>query len=112
MSACICCECSQVKASIGNIIVGKPTVNHTGTFRVENKGTGLAAVMELVKPPMLTMSSKKRSLHEVPPCLTGHCLLFNIVASVHMLSSMFAMPQPPSKRCTRSCWTQGEVHAR
>lgn len=73
-----------MKASIGNIIVGKPTVNHTGTFRVENKGTGLAAVMELVKPPMLTMSSKKRSLHEVPPCLTGDWLLFRFVARVPM----------------------------
>lgn len=57
--------CVQVKASIGNIIVGKPTVNHFGTFRVENKGTGLAAVMELVKPPLLALSSKSRKLHEV-----------------------------------------------
>ncbi|KAK9839445.1 hypothetical protein WJX81_002493 [Elliptochloris bilobata] len=56
---------TKVKASIGNIIMGKPIVNHTGTFRVENKGNGLAAVMELVKPPLLSMSSKKRSLHEV-----------------------------------------------
>ena len=57
--------CVQVKASIGNIIVGKPTVNHFGTFRVENKGTGLAAVMKLVKPPLLALSSKSRKLHEV-----------------------------------------------
>ena len=57
--------CVQVKASIGNIIVGKPTVNHFGTFRIENKGTGLAAVMELVKPPLLALSSKSRKLHEV-----------------------------------------------
>lgn len=60
--------CEQVKATIGNIVVGKPTVNHTGTFRVENKGTALAAVMELVKPPLLALSSKRKLQHEVCLC--------------------------------------------
>ena len=98
MHACMCCGCPQVKASIGNIIVGKPTVNHTGTFWVENKGTGLAAVMELVKPPMLTMSSKKRSLHEVPPhncqfCkLVAACSVIAHVSHARHMSALFSDP--------------------
>ena len=80
----------QVKATIGNIIVGKPTVNHTGTFRVENKGTALAAVMELVKPPMLALSSK-RKLREVCPMGFQMCFCSCTKMDLGMLCWKFAI---------------------
>lgn len=50
----------QVQTTINNLIVGKIYIQHTGTYTVRNHSTGLTAVMELVKPKLLTFSLKTR----------------------------------------------------
>lgn len=57
----------QVQTTINNLIVGKIYIQHMGTYTVKNLNTGLTAVMELVKPKMITFSlkSRKESQHLV-----------------------------------------------
>ena len=57
--------CLQVQTTINNLIVGKIYIQHTGTYTVKNVDTGLTAVMELVKPKLMTLSTKSRNEHLV-----------------------------------------------
>ncbi|CAL8463373.1 g2907 [Coccomyxa elongata] len=53
----------KVQTTINNLIVGKIYIQHTGTYTVKNMDTGLTAVMELVKPKLMTLSTKSRNEH-------------------------------------------------
>ncbi|KAK9917165.1 hypothetical protein WJX75_001500 [Coccomyxa subellipsoidea] len=60
----------KVQTTINNLIVGKIYIQHTGTYTVRNHDTGLTAVLELVKPKMMTFSLKSRK--ESQHLIHGH----------------------------------------
>ena len=66
----------QVQTTINNLILGKIYIQHTGTYTVRNHDTGLTAVLELVKPKMMTFSlkSRKESQHLVRT-ISSNCSL-------------------------------------